>query len=119
MDLHVKVLGQFPGTLRHHGHDFQETISVVDGLRTNLLGLQAITALRLLQRISNVTAEEEIFKHFPKILNGLGTIGEEYEIKLKENATPYALYVPRNIPIPLRPKVKRRVRKNGTDGSCF
>ena len=82
----LKVLGQFQGTLRHHGHDFQETISVVDGLRTNLLGLQAITALRLIQRISIVTAEEEIFKRFPKIFNGLGTIGEEYEIKLKENA---------------------------------
>ena len=38
-------------------------------------------------------------------------IGEEYEIKLKENATPYALYVPRNIPIPLRPKVKEELER--------
>ena len=41
----LNVLGQFQGTLRHGECTFQETISVVDGLRTNLLGLQAITAL--------------------------------------------------------------------------
>ena len=50
--------------------------------------------------------ENEVTKQFPKVFKGLGTIGEEYEIKLKENAEPYALYVPRNVPIPLRSKVK-------------
>ena len=82
----------------------------MDGLRTNLLGLQAITALRLIQRICSTTeGEEEIFQRFPNVFNGHGVIGEEYEIKLKENATPYALYVPRNIPIPLRSKVKEEL----------
>ena len=38
----LNVLGQFQGTLRHGECTFQETISVVDGLRTSL---QAITAL--------------------------------------------------------------------------
>lgn len=104
MDL--DVLGQFQGTLRHGTHTFQETISVVNGLKTNLLGLQAITALILIRRIGDLSAEEEIFEQFPCVFNGLGTINEEYEIKLKENATPYALHVPWNIPIPLRPKVK-------------
>ena len=107
----LNVLGQFQGTLRYGEHTFQETISVVDGLRTNLLGLQAITALRLIQRICDTTAEEEIFERFPNVFNGLGTIGEEYEIKLKENATPYALQVPRNVPIPLRPKVKQELER--------
>ena len=58
----LNVLGQFQGTLRYGEHTYQETISVVDGLRTNLLGLQAITALRLIQRICDTTAEEEIFE---------------------------------------------------------
>ncbi len=43
------------------------------------------------------------------VFNGLGTIGEEYTVKLKENATPYALFVPRNVPIPLRQKVKEEL----------
>ena len=58
-----------------------------------------------------MTAEEELFEPFPKVFNGLGTIGKEYEIKLKDNATPYALHVPRNIPIPLRPKVKQELER--------
>lgn len=37
-----------------------------------------------------------------KVFNGLGTIGGEYKIKLREGATPYSLFVPRNVPLPLR-----------------
>ena len=107
----LNVLGQFQGTLRFGENTSQETIFVVEGLRTNLLGLQAITSLRLIRRICNMTAEEELFERFPKVFNGLGTIGKEYEIKLKDNATPYALHVPRNIPIPLRPKVKQELER--------
>ncbi len=47
-----------------------------------------------------------LLKQFPEVFQGLNTIGDEYDIKLKENATPYSLYVPRNVPIPLRSKVK-------------
>ena len=44
-----------------------------------------------------------------KVFEGLGVIGDEYRMKLKEDATPYALQVPRNVPIPLRPKVKEEL----------
>ena len=64
----LNVLGQFQGTLRLGENTSQETIFVVEGLRTNLLGLQAITSLRL---ICNMTAEEELFERFPKVFNGL------------------------------------------------
>ena len=74
----LNVLGQFPGTLRFGENTSQETIFVVEGLRTNLLGLQAITSLRMIRRICNMTAEEELFERFPKVFNGLGTIGKEY-----------------------------------------
>ena len=39
----------------------------------------------------------------------MDTLGGEYKIQLKEGATPYALYAPRNVPIPLRPKVKEEL----------
>ena len=45
------------------------------------------------------------------VFQGLGTIGEEYQIKLKDNATPYSLYVPRNNPIPLRLKVEQELNR--------
>ena len=34
------------------------------------------------------------------------TLGEAYTIYLKEDATPFSLFTPHHIPIPLRPKVK-------------
>ena len=48
-------------------------------------------------------------KQFLKVFQGLGVLGEEYRIKLEEIATSYALHVPRNIPIPLRPQVKEEL----------
>ena len=43
------------------------------------------------------------------MFTGLGTLGNEYQIKLQEGAKPYALFTPRNVPIPLRKKVKEEL----------
>ena len=64
---------------------------MVRGLKTNLLGLPAITALDLLEKLCAVT-DQDIREQYPKVFTGLGTFGEKYEIKVKENATPFALY---------------------------
>ena len=81
---------------------------MVKGLKTNLLGLQAITALQLACRIDVVGTEEpDVVKRFPQVFQGLGTIGEEYQIKLKDNATPYSLYIPQNIQYPFVQKWNR------------
>ena len=50
-------------------------------------------------------------KQFPKVFIGLGTFGEEYTIKLEEGASPHALYTPRNVPLPLREKVKAELEE--------
>ena len=55
--------------------------------------------------------DHDAIKQFPKVFTGLGTFGEEYHIKQRENAVPYALYVSRNIPIPLRSKVKEELNR--------
>ena len=39
----------------------------------------------------------------------MGTLGNEYTIRLKEDATPHALYTPRNVPLPLRGKVQEEL----------
>jgi transposase InsO family protein len=54
---------------------------------------------------------DAIKQRFAKIFEGLGTLGEEYQIKLKEDATPYLLYTPRNVPLPLREKVKEELER--------
>ena len=102
----LNVLGQFTGKLLTDNHSYQDDIYVVRGLRNNLLGLPAIAGLQLVQRLCSTEAESDIKKQFPKVFNGLGTFGAEYAIKMEDGATPYALYTPRNVPIPLREKVK-------------
>jgi len=62
-------------------------------------------SLQLECRADTVCNEEEIQQRFPKVFNGLGTLGEPYVIKLKPDVRPYALFTARNVPIPLREKV--------------
>ena len=102
----LQVLGQFRGRLTVKNLSRQETIFVVRGLKNNLLGLPALTALKLVQRVeSTYSSLADVKKEFPQVFSGLGNFGEPYTIKLKEDARPYALYTPRNVPIPLRGKV--------------
>ena len=55
--------------------------------------------------------EQVIRQRFPRLFTGLGNLGEEYHIKLKEVATPYLLYTPRNVPIPFRTKVHEELNQ--------
>ena len=59
----------------------------------------------------NATAEAnaEVQDRFPSVFQGLGNLGEEYEIRLKEGATPHSLFAPRHMPLPLRPKVQEEL----------
>ncbi len=36
--------------------------------------------------------QDDIKKQFPKVFSRLGTLGDPYEIQLKEGASPYAVY---------------------------
>ena len=90
---------------------------VVRGLKNNLLGLPAIQALQLVQRVDTIRTGEDIREQFPKVFTGLGTLGEPYQIKLKEGALPYSIYAPRAVPIPLRDKVKAELRRMEEMGS--
>ena len=59
----LKVIGKFKGTFTHKGRQSHQQVYVVTGLKTNLLGLPAITALNLAARI-DTTAHEDIDKKF-------------------------------------------------------
>ena len=53
----------------------------------------------------------DILEEFSSVFQGLGNIGEPYDIKLKPDAKPYALFTPRNIPLPLRPRVEEELQR--------
>lgn len=106
----LKVLGQFTGKLTWKQCSYQEQIYVVKGLRNNLLGLGAIEKLHLVKRMEAMSSQQENIKsQFLNVFSGLGTLGDEYTIRLKEDAKPYALHTPRNVPLPLREKVREEL----------
>ena len=103
----LDVIGQFTGILSHKELHSQHSIFVKKNLKTNLLGLPALRALKLIARMDSVKEYEECIQRiYPQLFTGLGTMESEYTIKLKPNAKPYSLSTPRNIPLPLRGKVR-------------
>ena len=85
---------------------------VVKDLKTNLLGLPAITALNLVARVQSISrSKESVMKRYPKLFTGLGTLGNEYKISLKPDAKPYALYTARRVPISMRKEVEKELNR--------
>lgn len=108
----LTVLGQFRERIATQDQSALLDLYVIKGLKTNLLGLQAITALHLMERLCTTELKSQDLKdQFPQVFTGLGTFGEEYEVKLKEDAKPFSLYAPRNVPIPQLPKVQRELER--------
>ena len=90
---------------------------MVRDLHNNLLGLKAVTGLHLIQRV-NATHQgsADILERFPKVFTGLGTLGGDYTIRLKEDACPFALYTPRRVPFSLRDQVQDELSRMETLG---
>ena len=83
----------------------------MNGLKMNLLGLPASTALHLAAHIDAFHDGADVRKCFPKVFSGLGNLGEEFIITLKPDAKPHALFTPHNVVIPLRPKVEKELQR--------
>ena len=109
-------MGQFVGRLAHKGRESLQQVFVLDGLKTNLLGLPAITVLHLSARMdashtSPDHTEPDVRKQFPAVFKGLRNLGEEFTIQLRPDAKPHALFSPRHIALPLRPKVEQELAR--------
>ncbi|KAL7881030.1 hypothetical protein SRHO_G00032840 [Serrasalmus rhombeus] len=101
------VEGCFKGSLTLRGKTTRQDVYVVNELSKPLLGLPAIMALNLVQRVHAVEAQQKDFKAlFPTVFTGLGKLKEPYTIALESDAVPHALSSPRRVPLPLRDKVK-------------
>ena len=110
---HTRLEYQFSPTLGVKERTTQQTVYVVKGLKSNLLGLPAIQALQLLTaRLGTVQEQsyrDKIVSEYPGIFQGLGTLGEPYEIDIDPEAKPYAIFSPRRVPYPLQNKVKEEL----------
>ena len=95
----LHVCGQFSATLIYKGSTVKEQIYVVRGLQKALIGHAAITVLQLLCCVNTVDSiKQEVVSKFPKLFKGFGTIEGEYNIMLKQDATPYAISTPCQFP---------------------
>ena len=104
------MTGQFQASLTKADQTSTQTIFVVPDLKSNLLGLPALIALSLISQIDSVEdTKDHILEEFLALFRGLGNLGEEYYIKMREGLRSYALFTPRNVPIPLRTKVKEEL----------
>ena len=93
----LQEFGQFEGKFVHGSNATVQTVYVVSRLKTNLLGLPAITALNLATKVDATTKTPPIIQMYPSVFNGLGNVGEGYTINVKPGAKPYAPFTPRNI----------------------
>ena len=107
----LRVIGQLV-ELSHRGKATKQPVYVVEGLKTNLLGLPAILALDLVAKMDEtVEALHPLVEKYPTLFRGLGSLGEPYDIQIKPDAQPYALFSSRNIPLPLRSKVEQELKQ--------
>ncbi|UYV69297.1 K02A2.6-like [Cordylochernes scorpioides] len=101
----------FVSTLRNGNYEIKEKIYVIRRLSEPLLSRRACELLNLARRIEVVATRINPIKEFPEVFEGLGQIGNHYEIKLKPGAKVYAVHTPRRVPIPLMEKLKTRLEE--------
>ncbi|UYV69132.1 K02A2.6-like [Cordylochernes scorpioides] len=107
----LQTVGMFISTLRNGNYEIKEKIYVIRRLSEPLLSRRACELLNLARRIEVVATRINPIKEFPEVFEGLGQIGNPYEIKLKPGAKPYAVHTPRRVPIPLMEKLKTRLEE--------
>ncbi|UYV77253.1 K02A2.6-like [Cordylochernes scorpioides] len=107
----LQTVGMFISTLRNGNYVIKEKIYVIRRLGEPLLSRRACELLNLARRIEVVATRINPIKEFPEVFEGLGQIGNPYEIKLKPGAKPYAVHTPRRVPIPLMEKLKTRLEE--------
>ena len=49
--------------------------------------------------------KEDLFYKYKSTFNGIGTLGEEYDLTLIEDATP-VIHAPRRVPLAIKDKLK-------------
>ena len=107
----LNCVGKFDAKLRSCNASIDDEMFATDGLDRPLLGRKACRSLNLIQNlaeIKNVTNASNM-QQYPTLFSGLGKLEGEYHISLKEDAKPFALTVPRKVPLPLLSKTKKEI----------
>lgn len=104
----LTVLGSATEALSYKEREIIEKIFVVRGLQVVLLSRPASVTLKLVARVDTIN-QESVRQTYPKLCDGLGLVQKPYTIKLKPDAQPFSLKVPRRVPLLLMDKVKKEL----------
>ena len=106
----LNVIGRLNAALSSSKHQCNHEVYVIQQLKHNLLGLPAIKELHLLAQIDHISLNHSsIINHYPKIFTGLGIFKKDFEITIKPETKPFAIYTPCKVPLPLRQKVQNEL----------
>ncbi len=86
----LHVCGKFQGSLQRNITKTKQDIYVVRGLQKPLLGRPAIEALRVVTMVEPIS-QPRVEEQFRDLFEGLGKLQDNYQIKLKDDARPFAL----------------------------
>ena len=113
----LEVTGRVKATLRSNNHKCDHEVYVIKEPKNNLLGLPAIKELQLLKQIDHMSLNHSsIINKYPKLFSGLGTFKKDFEITIRAEAKPFAIYTPRKVPLPLRQKVQNELARMESPG---
>ena len=110
----LNCIGQFDGKLKSCDSSIDDEIFVINGLERPLLGRKACKGLNLIQNLAEVDDLQyasNIMKQYPTLFDGLDKLEGEYKITLREDAKPFALTVPRKVPLPLLYETKKEIER--------
>ena len=106
--------GEFSVTLAYNQTSTKETLYVLESLARPLLSRSAAVKLNLISRLCELTTTDykaKVMRDYPQLFEGLGTMKDEYTIKLNDDAKPFALTVPRKVPMPLYEETKHEIER--------
>lgn len=106
----LNVTGFTTETLSYKERSTPEKLFVVRELQVALLSRAASLQLKLVARLDSISLDLDTVKTaYPKLCDVtlcLGRVQKPYTIKMKPDAKPFSLKVPRRVPLPLMSKVK-------------
>jgi len=115
-------LENFTAKLCVYDNVITELFSVVKDLERPLLARDAVEKLKLVKRVDTVSSDDyktKMASKHPQLFTGLGQMKETYTITLKEDAMPFAISVPRKVPLPLYQKTKDELDRMLETGVIF
>ena len=110
----LDFIGKFDAKLKSCDSSIDDEIFVINGLERPLSGRKACKTLNLIQNLAevdDVNYASHIMQQYLTLFDGLGKLEGEYKITLREDAKPFALTVPRKVPLPLLSETKKGIER--------